>query len=42
MGRLELNMQNNPVPPEKITQLVATLKEAEEHSLTVAEVIVRM
>ncbi|OLP86978.1 Eukaryotic translation initiation factor 2A [Symbiodinium microadriaticum] len=28
--RLELNMQNNPVPPEKITQLVATLKEARE------------
>lgn len=28
--RLELNMQNNPVPPEKITQLGATLKEARE------------
>ncbi|CAE7208750.1 SPBC4B4.04 [Symbiodinium sp. CCMP2592] len=28
--RLELNMQNNPVPPEKITQLGASLKEARE------------
>ena len=39
LDRLELNMQNNPVPPEKIAQLGASLKEATTYPSTQAEVI---